>query len=295
MTKGVILFADNDPVFLKVRKEFLEAEGYQVLSATDPAEARRLLEREPVELVILDIRLVDDSDDHDISGLSLAKEMNRSIPKIILTGFPTWETVREALGSHLDGLPLALDFISKQEGPEALLLTIDWTIHQPQLRANILDTFEIHTLMALPRRLVDLGPEEASSRLQRSFEITSEQLTQYREQENRRASQYHFWGLTMATMGMMLVLVSAVLILMGQIAPTTLPLIGGAISEAVGVLFFVREDSAFKRVSGYFARLNELNNLGNLITICDSLQSPISREEYKKKIIDKVVEKWFGT
>lgn len=295
MSKGVVLFADNDARFLKVRKEFLEKEGYQVFSATDPTEARRLLEQEPVDLAILDIRLVDDADDRDISGLSLAKETDRTIPKIILTGFPSWETVRDALGSKLEGLPLAVDFISKEEGPEALLRAVDWAIRRPHLRANILDTFEIHTLMALPGRLADLGPEEATSRLQKSFDITSEQLTQYREQENRRASQYHFWGLTMASLGMILILVSAILILVGKVAPTTLPLIGGVLSEAVSVLFFVREDAAYKRVSGYFAKLNELNNLGNLITICDSLQSPKSREEYKKKIIDKVVEKWFGT
>ena len=292
--KGVILFADNDHRFLKVRKEFLEKEGYQVIPAADPTEARRILEQEQVDLAILNIRLIDDTDERDNSGLVLAKETAPSVPKIILTGFPTWEAVREALGPDLDGVPAAVDFVSKQEGPEAMVQAVDLTLRRPQLKANLFHAFEVVTLMALPWRITDLGPEEASRRFQKSLETTSEQLTKHRAQENRRASQYHFWGLSMAILGMLLVLASAILILLGRVAPTTLPLVGSALSEAVSVFFFVREDSAHKRVSIYFTQLNELNYLGNLLTICDALQSPSDREEYKKKIIDRVLEGWFG-
>jgi uncharacterized membrane protein len=148
-------------------------------------------------------------------------------------------------------------------------------------------------MMALPERIVALGPKEASHRLQRSFEDTSKQITQYREQENRRASQYHLIGLVMASVGMILVFASVILMLLNLIAFTNLPLIASGLSEAVGILFFVREDAAYKRVNAYFSQLNELNNLGNLLTICDSLLVAADREEYKKKIIDRVIEKWF--
>lgn len=294
MSKGVILFADNNPRFLKVRKEFLEKEGYQVIPAADPAEARRILEQKQVDLAILNIRLVDDTDQKDISGLTLAKETARSVPKIMLTGFPTWKAVREALGPDLDGVPAAVDFVSKAEGPEAMVQAVDLTLRRPQLKANLLHAFEVVTLMALPWRIADLGSEEASRRFQKSLETTSDQLTKHREQENRRASQYHFWGLSMAIVGMLLVLTSAVLILLGRVAPTTLPLVGSALSEAVSVFFFIREDLAHKRVKTYFTQLNELSYLGNLLAICDTLQSPSDREECKKKIIDKVLEAWFG-
>ncbi len=294
MSQEVILFADNDPRFLRVRKEFLEEEGYQVFPAGGPTEARRVLEQKAVDLTILDIRLVDDEDEEDISGLELAREIDCAIPKIILTGFPTWQAVREALGPNLDELPLAVDFISKPEGSKALLRAVDWAIHRPQLRANILDTFEIHALMALPERLAALGPEEASSRLQTSFEMTSEQLTRYREQENKRASQYHFWGLMITILAITLILVSVLLILIGQVDSTTPALISSALSQAISFLLFKREDAAHKRVSSYFTRLNELNNLGNLITICDSLGSSENRETYKKKVINKVIDKWFS-
>lgn len=294
MSKDRILFADNDQRFVKVRKEFLERQGYRVLEANSPTAARDILERKMVDLAILDIRMMDDDDEKDLSGLTLAKDTAREIPKLILTGFPTWEAVREALGPDWNGMPPAAEFISKQEGAEAMLKAVELILGRPQLRENLLQTFEVVTLMALPERMADLGPEEAGSRLQRSFEATSRELTQYREQENRRAAQYHSWGLFMAVLGMLLILAGAILILVGYAAPSPFPILVSAISEAISLLFFSREERAYKRVNTYFTQLNELNKLGNLLIICDSLQSASDREKYKKAVIGKVIARWFG-
>lgn len=124
MPEANILFADNDPDFLKTRAEFLEQEGYRVIPAVDPTEARRKLESGGIDLAIIDIRLSDDDDEKDASGLILAKESDRTVPKIILTGFPSVNAVREALGPRLDGLPAAVSFVGKQEGPESLLMEV---------------------------------------------------------------------------------------------------------------------------------------------------------------------------
>jgi DNA-binding response OmpR family regulator len=117
-----VLFADNDVNFLDTRAEFLESEGYRVLKAASLAEAEWLLREVRVHIAILDIRLIDDDDEKDVSGLTLAKAPDyRTIPKIILTGFPTYQAVRQALGQALGGLPPAVDFLAKQDGPEALI------------------------------------------------------------------------------------------------------------------------------------------------------------------------------
>lgn len=61
--------------------------------------------------------MANDGDDKDVSGLTLAKgPAYRPVPKIILTGFLTYQAVREALGPALDGLPLAVDLLGKQQG-----------------------------------------------------------------------------------------------------------------------------------------------------------------------------------
>jgi DNA-binding response OmpR family regulator len=117
-----ILFADNDPSFLLTRVESLENKGYHVLKAFTLEEARRLLTEAYVHLAILDIRMVNDDDEKDVSGLTLAKEpAYRSIPKIILTGFPSVPAVKEALRPALDGLPPAVDFVAKSDGPDAMI------------------------------------------------------------------------------------------------------------------------------------------------------------------------------
>ena len=122
----IILMADNDRNYLDARSEFLEMEGYQVYKAYSPEEAGQVLERENIHLAILDIRMADDNDEGDISGILLAKdERYRSVPKIFVTGFPTFEAVREAYGLAIGDKPIALAFLAKDEGPKALIEAVN--------------------------------------------------------------------------------------------------------------------------------------------------------------------------
>lgn len=125
MPDKIVLIADNDRDFLNTRAEYLEDEDYRVLKAYSLNEARRLLQNARVHLAILDIRLLDDDDERDTSGLTLAKAPEYSaIPKIVLTGFPTFQAVRAALGPAVDGMPPAVNFLAKKEGAEAMLQAV---------------------------------------------------------------------------------------------------------------------------------------------------------------------------
>jgi DNA-binding response OmpR family regulator len=120
-----ILLADNHAELLEVRKLFLEDEGYTVLTATSPETAQQALETEWLHLAILDIRLQDDRDTYDISGLKLAMDPAfQHIPKIILTNYPNYEYVRNALRPGDAPLPPAVDFLTKKEGPQAMLAAV---------------------------------------------------------------------------------------------------------------------------------------------------------------------------
>ncbi|MGA9774202.1 MAG: AAA family ATPase [Blastocatellia bacterium] len=121
---GTILQADNDERFLRERKEQLERAGYLVLPASSPDEVRRIVEHGIVHLIVTDLRLSNDNDERDISGLLLARELDPDIPKIIMTRYADYEAVREALSPAVDGLPVAINFLAKQEGGEALLQAI---------------------------------------------------------------------------------------------------------------------------------------------------------------------------
>lgn len=131
MDKKRVLYADNDRNYLDARSEFLEIEGYQVVKAYSPEEAKRILEQENIHLAILDIRLVDDNDEGDISGILLAKdERYKRVPKIFVTGFPTYEAVREAVGSIIGGEQIALAFLAKNEGPKALIDAVNFAFEK---------------------------------------------------------------------------------------------------------------------------------------------------------------------
>ena len=126
MDKKRVLYADNDLSYLETRIAFLEMEGYQVIKAISPEEAERVLERENIHLMILDIRMVDDNDPEDTSGIELAQdERFRQIPKIFVTGYPTFEAVRQAYGPIMKSDPIALAFLAKKEGPQPLVEAVN--------------------------------------------------------------------------------------------------------------------------------------------------------------------------
>jgi DNA-binding response OmpR family regulator len=131
MPQSRVLLADNDPDFLDTRAEYLETSNYVVLKAHTPGEARKLLTDAHVHLAILDIRMINDDDDRDTSGLTLAKDPTfRSIPKIMLTGFPSYEYVREALSPTSGGPPAAVQFLARHEGPEVMLQVVAEVLSQ---------------------------------------------------------------------------------------------------------------------------------------------------------------------
>ncbi len=121
----VILFADNDQDFLDTRCEFLRRAGYSVWSVSTFVEAQKLLCDAWFPLAILDIRLVNDDDEKDTSGVTLARDSSFSaVCKIILTGFPNQSSTRDALRPIPEGGPPVLDYVAKQDGPDALLNAI---------------------------------------------------------------------------------------------------------------------------------------------------------------------------
>jgi len=137
MAGAKILFAENDRDFLETRGEFLERAGYTVIPALSPTEARKKLEEENPDLAILDIRLINDDDEKDNSGLELAKEISRSVPVLLLTGWPSLEYARQVLKPQLDGLPAAYDFITKHDGPEAMLTAVKLALQVAENRKRI--------------------------------------------------------------------------------------------------------------------------------------------------------------
>lgn len=119
--KQTILLMDNDDRFLEVYSASLADEGYEVIAVNNIIEAEEKLAPHTIHLAILDVRMEDDRDENDISGLKLAEEQAyQGIPKIILTAHPSWQYAEKALGAALEGIQI-VGMASKANGPDALL------------------------------------------------------------------------------------------------------------------------------------------------------------------------------
>jgi CheY-like chemotaxis protein len=124
MKKHRILLADNDPALTDVYARILRTNGYEVRTALSPAEARGIAVRETIDLAIMGLRLEDDSDPNDRSGLTLAEEIQPKIPTILFSNYTDHEMVRRAHELKFDIVPK----LDKSEGAERLLETLRETL-----------------------------------------------------------------------------------------------------------------------------------------------------------------------
>ena len=80
MISITILVVDNDHDSRNsLAKQFLERKGYWVLYANGPEIAEEILSNNLVHLAIVDVRLRNDDDSTDRSGLSLCEHMDPTV------------------------------------------------------------------------------------------------------------------------------------------------------------------------------------------------------------------------
>jgi len=109
-----ILLVDDDAALLEVMSIVLSSEGYKVITAVDGAEALREVEREALELVILDVMLP------RISGFEVLKKIREKsdVPVVMLTA--KGQSVDKVVGLELG----ADDYITKPFDTKELLARI---------------------------------------------------------------------------------------------------------------------------------------------------------------------------
>lgn len=109
-----ILFVENEPVKIGSIVRVLRSKRYDVEVITDLDLAREALTEQWWHLAVVDIRLVDEHNDKDFSGLDLVtRETDPVIPKLILTAYPSVEAAVGALRHYPRELPPAIDFVAK--------------------------------------------------------------------------------------------------------------------------------------------------------------------------------------
>lgn len=119
-----ILLVENDKRVRESYQELLRYWGYSPILATGEGKA---LTRDAIAkarkyhciLALIDLRLTDDFDEDDTSGLKLAEAIG-PIRSIILSGFPNQTILLEMLDNHKD-----IPFLRKSDSPEKIKKALD--------------------------------------------------------------------------------------------------------------------------------------------------------------------------
>lgn len=103
MNDRVILVVDDEPSVVQLCKRLLERASFTVIPVTSPSQALAILARQPVDLLLADIRMP------GLDGfqlLQLARNHQPDLAAVIMTGFGTVEMAISALRRGADGLIL---------------------------------------------------------------------------------------------------------------------------------------------------------------------------------------------
>jgi DNA-binding NtrC family response regulator len=110
-----ILVIDDELIIRKSCEKTLIPEGYDVTSVTSGEEGLRLLEKEPFELILLDLKMP------DMDGIEVLKRIKATLPEIkviMITGYSTVETAVQAMRLG------AYNHIEKPFTPNTLLASV---------------------------------------------------------------------------------------------------------------------------------------------------------------------------
>jgi two-component system, OmpR family, alkaline phosphatase synthesis response regulator PhoP len=123
---GSVLLVEDDENLASLVTAYLGQEGYRVVSVGSGAEALRVLEREPVRLVVLDLALP------DMDGLDVCRQIRTrsSVPIVMLTA-------RDEQIDRLAGLESgADDYIGKPFSPRELVARMNAVLRRADPHAE---------------------------------------------------------------------------------------------------------------------------------------------------------------
>ncbi|HEY0857982.1 MAG TPA: response regulator [Albitalea sp.] len=144
-TPAKILIVDDEEVVRRSYARILEGTNCKVKAAWTWMQVSQLMQSDPYDLVLLDLRMP------DMDGMKILKAIRQSWPEsevIIITGYPTLETAKEALTLG------AYDYLTKPVGPDQILDAANgaiqhkmWALHtepdEPECETNRIQSAEV--------------------------------------------------------------------------------------------------------------------------------------------------------
>ncbi|MDP9365249.1 MAG: response regulator [Chloroflexota bacterium] len=134
---GTVLVVDDEPEIAELMRDFLEADGFTVVTAGDAIEARSVLDRTPVDVALLDVMMP------GRSGFDLLREIREAgdLPVLLLSA-------RDGDVDKIRGLGLgADDYVVKSATPAEVVARIKAVLRRAQRSAtpHVLDFGRLST------------------------------------------------------------------------------------------------------------------------------------------------------
>ncbi len=146
--------ADDEESHRIMLRAVLQDKGYEIIEAEDGTGAVRLVEQEPFDLVLLDIRM---KDMDGIEALTEIRKISPQIPVLMMTAYASVKTAVEALKAG------AFDYLTKPLDIEELLILIEKALEIYHLRAeNIVlkerlgDRFDFSKIIGKSQKMKEL-------------------------------------------------------------------------------------------------------------------------------------------
>lgn len=139
-TSPVVLVVDDESSMLRLCQRALEGAAFQVITAKNSGQALEILARQPVSLLLADIRMP------GLDGLQLldlARRQNPGLATVVMTGFGTIETAISALQHGADGL------ILKPFETSALIQTARHSIEQSERKQDVVRLRALQPLFSI--------------------------------------------------------------------------------------------------------------------------------------------------
>lgn len=260
--------ADDIRSELDLLKDILENSGkYKVKTASNPDKAMELLQADKIRVAILDYRL-NSGDEDDDTGLFVAQNSSREIPKIMVSARADEKQIRAAFGVDMEGRMIVFDFLSKDEirkKPAQLLKVVERAVNA--------------------RALWDQRERES---------VKGQLLADYR---NARRFDLINTGLSFLVnlifIGLLIFTINWMHAEQSDIVLYALIAVGIIVSEvAINLFLAKRIEGSSRRAENYHTELLQAWRFEQLLKSADNLDYVKNRNQAKQEVITAFANRW---
>lgn len=109
----------------------LQADNFIVYYPPDEFTALAQVKQLPIHAALINVRLVNERDANDWSGIELAERISPYTRVVMMAQHPSFEMTRMALARRIDGSTAASDLVAKNEGLGAVIAALHNALHLP--------------------------------------------------------------------------------------------------------------------------------------------------------------------